>query len=368
MTTRRATTSVPVCKFFLEGTCTRGSNCRYLHSNRAASSGQVECRYFRAGYCARGAACQFIHSYETISPSRPIRKEKASIETKTRIIGAGIEYEYATEKKSQTHLESSSRGHLHPSELRRSTQRSNEDNDGYFYGAPGEQGDPNMRQAKTQKNEALDYSKILAAETALPQYSSAGSRGAARHSSDAERCPFFAAGYCRFGDKCKKIHTEADRAPDSTAKEVAASFEKTCGICMEPVLETNSRFGLMMGCSCILCLDCVREWRANREEQFAIENVRRCPTCRVPSFFVIPCNRYLPNGPEKSSVVAGYLQAMKSKPCRYFAESRECPYGSSCFYRHENVDGTEHVHQPRIKQSASGTRTGVGDAKLCDFL
>ena len=50
---------------------------------------------------------------------------------------------------------------------------------------------------------------------------------------------------------------------------VAASREKTCGICMDVVLEKEPtsarRFGILENCNHCFCLSCIRQWRCAKQ-------------------------------------------------------------------------------------------------------
>ena len=52
---------------------------------------------------------------------------------------------------------------------------------------------------------------------------------------------------------------------------VARSADKTCGICMEVVVEklppNERRFGILSNCSHVFCLSCIRKWRAAKHFQ-----------------------------------------------------------------------------------------------------
>lgn len=66
-----------MCKFFLEGRCSRGASCAYSHGDGNAATGKLngggdskggggggkgKCRFFWEGKCTRGAACAYSHS------------------------------------------------------------------------------------------------------------------------------------------------------------------------------------------------------------------------------------------------------------------------------------------------------------------
>jgi len=50
-----------VCKFFLKGTCTKGSSCPYKHSKGERA---VVCKHWLRGLCKKGDTCEFLHEYD----------------------------------------------------------------------------------------------------------------------------------------------------------------------------------------------------------------------------------------------------------------------------------------------------------------
>ena len=80
-------------------------------------------------------------------------------------------------------------------------------------------------------------------------------------------CPFFAAGFCRFGTKCKNEHDE------SVVKSVpSTTLQLECGICMGK-LEGN-QIGMLSHCNCLFCLNCIRAWRREGLDIADSEQVR----------------------------------------------------------------------------------------------
>jgi hypothetical protein len=56
-----------LCKFYLNGHCKRGKNCRYLHSESEREkwlNQKKECRYYNLGYCKEGSLCKYIHNHQ----------------------------------------------------------------------------------------------------------------------------------------------------------------------------------------------------------------------------------------------------------------------------------------------------------------
>ena len=70
---------------------------------------------------------------------------------------------------------------------------------------------------------------------------------------------------------------------------VQRTKEKTCGICMEVVMEkkgSEARFGIMPNCNHCFCLGCLRTWR--QAKNFESKVIRSCPECRITSDFICP--------------------------------------------------------------------------------
>lgn len=124
---------------------------------------------------------------------------------------------------------------------------------------------------------------------------------------------------------------------------IQRSKDKVCGICMEVVTEkkpvTFSRFGILDKCNHIFCVDCIRRWRGNKSLE--VRTIRSCPQCRVSSDFVVPSKYWVEDKEDKEKLIQEYKTALKVKPCKYFNEGAgECPFGSSCFYKHAYPDGS----------------------------
>jgi len=50
-----------VCKYYLKGTCTKGSSCPYRHSKFERA---VVCKHWLRGLCKKGDLCEFLHEYD----------------------------------------------------------------------------------------------------------------------------------------------------------------------------------------------------------------------------------------------------------------------------------------------------------------
>ncbi|XP_052900394.1 probable E3 ubiquitin-protein ligase makorin-1 [Anopheles moucheti] len=122
---------------------------------------------------------------------------------------------------------------------------------------------------------------------------------------------------------------------------VQRSRDKTCGICLEVVLEKRAReqrFGILPNCKHTFCLVCIRTWR--KATNFANKIKRSCPTCRIPSDFVCPSFVWVECGEEKERLIKNYKQACNNTDCMHFKKgTANCPFGNKCFYRHALPSG-----------------------------
>lgn len=50
-----------ICKFYLKGSCMKGSQCQYRHSRNDRA---VVCKHWLRGLCKKGDLCEFLHEYD----------------------------------------------------------------------------------------------------------------------------------------------------------------------------------------------------------------------------------------------------------------------------------------------------------------
>jgi len=218
---------------------------------------------------------------------------------------------------------------------------------------------------------------------------------------ESQLCPFYRVGECRYGEGCAYIHgetcdycgqaclhpTHLDQRRSHLAEclqehernmelsfAVARSNEKTCGICMEVVLEKpkgEARFGILPSCNHCFCLPCIRKWR--QAKQFEHKIIRACPECRQTSDYICPSRFWVETPEEKERLLSDYKKNLGQKECKYFNKGTgECPFGNKCFYQHADKDGRNvdvgPPKKPLRRANAEGNLTLVQRLLLYDFL
>ncbi|XP_058445296.1 probable E3 ubiquitin-protein ligase makorin-1 isoform X2 [Malaya genurostris] len=122
---------------------------------------------------------------------------------------------------------------------------------------------------------------------------------------------------------------------------IQRSKDKTCGICLEVILEKpgrEQRFGILPNCNHIFCLECIRTWR--KAKNFENKIKRGCPTCRISSDFVCPSIVWVEGRDEKDKLINDYKKACNTTHCKHFKQgSGKCPFGNKCFYKHALPNG-----------------------------
>ena len=174
-------------------------------------------------------------------------------------------------------------------------------------------------------------------------------------------CEYYLRGDCKYGDSCHNMHPasmtlrrmagQLQRAngdgysgynPNAKApnKGIAIEGDEDCVICLDPVLASGKRFGILENCSHAFCLDCIRNWRATYDKKVKKTHYRTCPICRENSYLVIPSTRMIYEGALKDELLEEYTETLAEIPCKHFNVGKGyCPFQNSCFYAHYLENG-----------------------------
>ena len=214
--------------------------------------------------------------------------------------------------------------------------------------------------------------------------------------SDRLLCQYHIQGQCFQGEACPHTHglqchscgrfclhpvRHAERAAhlvaciqnQRQARALAESAVVECCICLERVMEKTNpaerRFGLL-ACHHAFCLGCIRNWRTQNTSGVDVDTaLRTCPVCRSTAHFVTPSLVWVTDPAEKDSIVERYKLKLKTIDCKHFAfGDATCPFGVSCFYRHQYRDGNFEEVTLRKLGAADGTVRVTKTVRLSDFL
>ncbi|OQR83667.1 E3 ubiquitin-protein ligase makorin-2 isoform 1 [Achlya hypogyna] len=355
-----------VCTFYLQGTCTKGTSCRFAHP---------PCKFFRDGTCTKGSACRFEHTtassstgsrvsapvVHTIEPSVPkshASAPKSSLSAPQSSVSAPKSDRIVTGEINGLAFQAEL---LDPADVSAFVRRDYDEETDYSYVEPEsiEESSPydeyhTYAAAKSKFQAQLDDLErkmaVLTATKSVPIDTEDDTDSDAslhrRVSVEAEysdiqpaappkQCKFHLQGACRFGDACVYSHARG-LCPDEGLlmdKELHASQDVECNICMDLILRAGERFGLLPHCYHAFCLKCVRD-------KDRIAKLRECPVCHADAPFIVPCNRLVSDPARKAKIIADYMANLAQIPCRHFNLGRgKCPFGHGCFYEHRFPDG-----------------------------
>lgn len=364
-----------VCRYFKNGTCREGVNCRYRHVqghrndasiNEATSTHSsayiVTCRFFKQGICKYGSQCRYRHSsgnadsnatqtnatensasgQHTANFSRNKKAEKRTAEEWVKApefiptTGSPVAGSSSIDGMSSTSGTSSGSGTSMPVSYAQAVNPS------------GQASSPSLE----------------------PLCPYAEATGICRSST----CTYLHGDICEFcsraalhphNEELRKKHTNAcvkqHEADMELSFAIQRSKEKSCGVCFETIMEKSSReqrFGILPNCNHCFCLTCIRKWR--QAKQFDNKIIRACPECRIPSDFVCPSMYWVDTKEEKEKLIRDYKGALSTKDCKYFNKGLgKCPFGNKCFYLHALPDGTKKDVGPPVRQRRNTADTDI---------
>lgn len=374
-------TSNVLCKYYLSGCCKFGNDCLFSHDKRVEASNV--CTYYLAGCCAYGDRCRYDHVKPDWStrghvlqaahaPPPPCPRPDLYVDPWVELVPPGAGDVPAWGMSAPGH-------HPMHHDVMAGTYWYNEE--AYQEVSPASMYDP----------QGYEVGEEYAGDC------EAGSSGAGGMSdpADVPLCKQFAAyGSCALEDDCELIHgleceichkwylhpyneeaSTAHRRRCETRKASLAarmrSADLECGICLERVAQrqppSERRFGLL-ACEHIFCLSCIRNWRTSTQVDTDTA-ARTCPVCRTPTHFVTPSSTWPASTEEKESLVAAYKRKLGTIDCRNFDfGDGNCPFGTSCFYRHVYRDGRKQEPTLRKYGTADGEVKVLQPIRLAHFL
>ncbi|XP_019437110.1 PREDICTED: zinc finger CCCH domain-containing protein 69-like isoform X1 [Lupinus angustifolius] len=347
-----------LCKFFAHGACLKGEHCEFSHDWKVPSNNI--CTFYQKGACVYGSRCRYDH----VKASRlPSSTPSSSVTERQPVVLDSVIF-------ANTIMTSNGVGtaaDVSPS--------------GGAYLLPSQP-------AWIQESEYQDFS----GEDDI---------GQSRITSPSELpiCSFAAAGSCPRGEKCPHIHgdlcptcrkhclhpfrpeerEEHMKSCENRQKHLEAlkrSQEIECSVCLERVLSkptaAERKFGVLSECDHPFCISCIRNWRSSNPTLGMDVNstLRACPICRKLSYFVIPSVIWYSTSEEKHEIIDSYKAKLKSIDCKHFDFGEgNCPFGTSCFYKHAYRDGRLEEVVLRHLGAADGDTVIAKEIRLlCHFI
>ncbi|XP_071960923.1 probable E3 ubiquitin-protein ligase makorin-1 [Antedon mediterranea] len=363
------------CRFFLNGKCNHGSNCKYSHDTSNKPS--TVCVYFLEGRCMYGDKCRFDHDIELAStfhmpPSTSKLDDKSS---KMTILSKKGEGSSTKEAENVSSLFSSMKMEDYIGAAEFVPGMPYQGNVPPSYSAAASSGvDVNSKVVYLDKSVAIKEFKQLLCPFLLQGYCP-----------DNDMCPYTHGDLCEYcRQPClhpdqpdlNKEHIKDCIAGHEEEMEKAFAFQRSkdvvCGICMEIILEkTNAKerkFGILSDCKHPYCLSCIRKWRSAKHYEKKV--VRGCPTCRISSNFVTPSDYWVEDPEEKKKIIDKYKSVLGNKHCKYFNKGKgSCPFSGNCFYLHEYEDGRKEDPATAARRGRNNHGSRVLDTiSLWDFL
>lgn len=378
------------CRYFKNGICRKGNNCRYRHiqttshdsgTNETEISSNptstIACHFFKDGRCKFSTRCHFLHNLETSDTNACTQtnlQESSALKQLTTTTSTSVE---TKNTKSSIHIaeEWVKAPEFIPSSLSLVAGSSLSNNVM-----------SNSFGTSTSASKPVSYAEIVnptgqASDPSLePLCPYAEARGICRkpdciylHGNICELCGH--AALHPYNEELRKKHTDACAKQHEDDKELFFAIQrskgKSCGICFETVIEKSlheQRFGILPNCNHCFCLTCIRKWR--QVKQFDKTIIKACPQCRVNSDFVCPSMYWVDTKEEKTKLFMAYKAALSSKNCKYFIEGcGKCPFNDKCFYRHALPNGIKKDVPPvRQRYNADGDTDFVQQLILWDFL
>ncbi|VFR02359.1 unnamed protein product [Cuscuta campestris] len=351
-----------LCKFFAHGACLKGEHCEFSHDWKAPPNNV--CTYYQKGICAYGSRCRYDHvkasPLQSSAPSSSVPSHQnllsstgsLDVTSATVVSGSSPLPDIAPE-----HFVLDRRVH---SPLKLAWNQNS--------------GPHNL----------LDVDDIIERKSLNPADQSICSFAAAGDCPRGEKCPYMHGDLCpTCGKHClhpfrpeeREEHMTTCQKKQNHIETLKHSQEIECSVCLERVLSKTTaaerKFGILSECDHPFCISCIRNWRGSSPTSGLDVNsaLRACPICRKLSYFVVPSVLWYSSKEEKKEIVDNYKAKLSSIDCKHFEfGDGNCPFGSSCFYKHAYRDGRLEEVTLRHLDADDGSTVIVKNIRLSDFL
>ncbi|KAF7824542.1 putative RING-type E3 ubiquitin transferase C3H69 [Senna tora] len=363
-----------LCKFFAHGACLKGEHCEFSHDWKDPQNNI--CTFYQKGVCAYGSHCRYDHvkvsREQSYTPSSSASVHQP-LNSDTRIMSNGV--------ATGSELSSFSSPSLNPiipawnqeSEYHIPAWR---DQESQYHILPWNQ--------ESGYQDFIEESDVGQSRITAPSELSICSFAAAGNCPRKEKCPFIHGDLCpTCGKHClhpfraeeREEHMKSCEKKQKHLEALKQSQDIECSVCLERVLSkptaAERKFGLLSECDHPFCISCIRNWRSSNPTLGMDVNstLRACPICRKLSYFVIPSVIWYSTTEEKQEIIDSYKEKLKSIDCKHFDFGNgNCPFGTSCFYKHAYRDGRLEQVVLRHLGAADGDTVIAKDIRLSDFL
>ncbi|XP_057323345.1 probable E3 ubiquitin-protein ligase makorin-1 isoform X1 [Microplitis mediator] len=388
-----------VCRYYKNGLCREGDNCRYRHSNQQSGAEQdemtdaddsdnntseqgtssVPCRFYKWGTCKFGNRCRYIHTTSTSNPgmSSGNRSDDQELDSGqnsgSSVVASSLTdtaHSSSTSFPPAVTSDKSNKNNYEPNEWVKAPEFVPTTLAAINCALNDDDSDNDIDMLSIKANKPESYARAVnnsgqtlnpASEPLCPYAESSGV-------CKKLECPYLHGDICElcgsaalhpFNKERRQQHTSAcikqHEADMELSFAVQRSRSKACGVCFEVIMEKTSReqrrFGILPNCNHCFCLSCIRKWR--QAKQFDNKIIRSCPECRISSDFVCPSIYWVDTKEEKEKLIVEYKGALSQKDCKYFNKGQgKCPFGNKCFYLHALPDGTKTDVGPPARQAS----------------
>ncbi|CAB4059807.1 MKRN [Lepeophtheirus salmonis] len=271
-----------LCRYFMNGNCANSQDCTYSHDPNLSLKKTVPCSFYGRGTCAYGDNCRFSHGEELPLPNETNTRRRTQDKQKhwaeaPEFVPSFLTQRPKSDEETTSNIESSSWAEA-----------------------------PEFKPSKPHEDSTRDPKSYA---DALGQTSTSSS-GLSIEDAEFSNMPLWYDWRVSTASTSQGKCIQKHEAEMEIAFAVARSKEKTCGICMEVVLEKeegDARFGIMPNCNHCFCLPCLRTWR--QAKQFDNKIVRSCPECRQKSDYICPSRLWVESKEDKDKLFSKYKTA-----------------------------------------------------------